>query len=65
MTVKEKLKEIKGGALLSVGIKFNKVDFLEYTIENFDLIDKNILNKEIEKVVKFKDDPMYVEIVCK
>lgn len=64
MTVREKLKEVKN-QVLSVGIEFSEVDFIERTEEEFDTIDDNILDKEIEKVVEFKDDPMYIEIICK
>lgn len=64
MTVREKLQEIRN-QVLSVGIEFSEIDFIERTEEEFDTIDDNILDKEIEKVVEFKDDPMYVEIVCK
>lgn len=64
MTVREKLKEVKN-QVLSVGIEFSEIDFIERTEEEFDTIDDNILDKEIEKVVEFKDDPMYIEIICK
>lgn len=64
MTVREKLSEIKND-VLSIGIEFSEVDFVEYTTEEFDLIDNEFLNREIERVVEFKDDPMYIEIICK
>ena len=64
MTVREKLQEIRN-QVLSVGIEFSEIDFIERTEEEFDTIDDNILDKEIEKVVEFKDDPMYIEIICK
>jgi hypothetical protein len=63
MKLKDKLKEIKLN-VLSVGLEFNDINFLEFTEEEFDLIPSELLDREVIEVREF-DTPTYVELVLK
>lgn len=63
MTVKEKLKDVKLD-VLSVGLTFNDIDYLEFTEEEFEFIPKELLYKEVAKV-KTYGTPTYIELVLK
>ena len=63
MKLKDKLKEIRLN-VLSVGLEFNDINFLEFTEEEFDLIPSELLDREVIKVREF-DTPTYVELVLK
>jgi hypothetical protein len=63
MKLKDKLKEIKLN-VLSVGLEFNDINFLEFTEEEFGLIPSELLDREVIKVREF-DTPTYIELVLK
>lgn len=65
MTVREKLNEKDFRFnVLSVGLEFDDINFLEFIEEEFDLIPSELLDREIEEVRTF-DTPTYVELVLK
>lgn len=63
MKLKDKLKEIRLN-VLSVGLEFDDINFLEFTEEEFDLIPSKLLDREVIKVREF-DTPTYIELVLK
>lgn len=63
MKLKDKLKEIRLN-VLSVGLEFDDINFLEFTEEEFDLIPSELLGREVIEVKEF-DTPTYVELVLK
>lgn len=63
MKLKDKLKEIRLN-VLSVGLGFDDINFLEFTEEEFDLIPSELLDREVIEVREF-DTPTYVELVLK
>lgn len=63
MKLKDKLKEIRLN-VLSVGLEFDDINFLEFTEEEFDLIPSELLDREIIEVREF-DTPTYIELVLK
>jgi hypothetical protein len=63
MKLKDKLKEIRLN-VLSVGLEFDDINFLEFTEEDFDLIPSKLLNREVIEVREF-DTPTYIELVLK
>lgn len=63
MKLKDKLKEIRLN-VLSVGLEFDDINFLEFTEEEFDLIPSELLDREVIEVREF-DTPTYVELVLK
>lgn len=63
MKLKDKLKEIRLN-VLSVGLEFDDINFLEFTEEEFGLIPSELLDREVIEVREF-DTPTYVELVLK
>ena len=63
MKLKNKLKEIRLN-VLSVGLEFDDINFLEFTEEEFGLIPSELLDREVIEVREF-DTPTYVELVLK
>ena len=63
MKLKDKLKEIRLN-VLSVGLEFDDINFLEFTEEEFGLIPSELLDREVLEVREF-DTPTYVELVLK
>ena len=65
MTVREKLneKDFKIN-VLSVGLEFDDIDFIEVIEEEFGLIPSELLDREVLEVREF-DTPTYVELVLK
>ena len=65
MTVREKLneKDFKIN-VLSVGLEFDDIDFIEVIEEEFDLIPSELLDREVLEVKEF-DTTTYVELVLK
>ena len=65
MTVREKLneKDFKIN-VLSVGLEFDDIDFIEVIEEEFDLIPSELLDREVIEVREF-DTPTYIELVLK
>ena len=65
MTVREKLNEKDFRInVLSVGLEFDDINFLEFTEEEFGLIPSELLDREVIEVREF-DTPTYVELVLK
>ena len=65
MTVREKLNEKDFRVnVLSVGLEFDDINFLEFIEEEFDLIPSELLDREVIEVREF-DTPTYVELVLK
>lgn len=65
MTVREKLNEKDFRInVLSVGLEFDDIDFIEVIEEEFDLIPSELLDREVLEVKEF-DTPTYVELVLK
>ena len=65
MTVREKLNEKDFRInVLSVGLEFDDINFLEFIEEEFDLIPSELLDREVLEVREF-DTPTYVELVLK
>ena len=65
MTVREKLNEKDFRVnVLSVGLEFDDINFLEFIEEEFDLIPSELLDREVLEVREF-DTPTYVELVLK
>lgn len=65
MTVREKLNEKDFRVnLLSVGLEFDDIDFIEVIEEEFDLIPNELLDREVLEVREF-DTPTYIELVLK
>lgn len=65
MTVREKLNEKDFRInVLSVGLEFDDIDFIEVIEEEFDLISSKLLDREVIEVREF-DTPTYVELVLK
>jgi hypothetical protein len=63
MKLKDKLKEVRLN-VLSVGLEFDDINFLEFTEEEFDLIPSELLDREVIEVREF-DTPTYIELVLK
>ena len=63
MKLKDKLKEIRLN-VLSVGLEFDDINFLEFTEEEFGLIPSELLDREVLEVREF-DTPTYIELVLK
>ena len=59
MKLKDKLKEIRLN-VLSVGLEFDDINFLEFTEEEFGLIPSELLDREVIEVREF-DTPTYAE----
>lgn len=65
MTAREKLNEKDFRInVLSVGLEFDDIDFIEVIEEEFDLISSKLLDREVIEVREF-DTPTYVELVLK
>ena len=65
MTVREKLNEKDFRInVLSVGLEFDDINFLEFIEEEFDLIPSELLDREVIEVREF-DTPTYIELVLK
>ena len=65
MTVREKLNEKDFRInVLSVGLEFDEIDFLEFVEGEFDLIPSELLDREVIEVREF-DTPTYIELVLK
>jgi len=65
MTVREKLNEKDFRInVLSVGLEFDDIDFIEVIEEEFDLISSKLLDREVIEVREF-DTPTYIELVLK
>jgi hypothetical protein len=65
MTVREKLNEKDFRInVLSVGLEFDDIDFIEVIEEEFGLIPNELLDREVIEVREF-DTPTYVELVLK
>jgi len=65
MTVREKLNEKDFRVnVLSVGLEFDDIDFIEVIEEEFDLISSKLLDREVIEVREF-DTPTYIELVLK
>ena len=65
MTVREKINEKDFRVnVLSVGLEFDDIDFIEVIEEEFDLIPSEFLDREVLEVREF-DTPTYVEFGLK
>jgi hypothetical protein len=65
MTVREKLNEKDFRInVLSVGLEFDDIDFIEVIEEEFGLIPNELLDREVIEVREF-DTPTYIELVLK
>lgn len=65
MTVREKLNEKDFRInVLSVGLEFDDINFLEFIEEEFGLIPSELLDREVIEVREF-DTPTYIELVLK